>query len=44
MTTSKLRFVTGEENVIERKKNLRAYMKEKRGENENRDLKERLMI
>lgn len=44
MTTSKLRFVTGEENVIERKKNLRAYMKEKRGENENRDLKEGLMV
>ncbi|MBQ7879290.1 MAG: 5-formyltetrahydrofolate cyclo-ligase [Clostridia bacterium] len=44
MTTNRLRFVTGEESIAERKKNLRAYMKEKRGENENRDGKELQML
>lgn len=44
MTTNKLRFVTGEEDIAVRKKNLRAYMKEKRGENENRDGKEAQML
>lgn len=44
MTTNRLRFVTGEEDIAMRKKNLRAYMKEKRGENENRDGKETQML
>jgi 5-formyltetrahydrofolate cyclo-ligase len=44
MTTNRLRFVTGEEDIAMRKKNLRAYMKEKRGENENRDGKEMQML
>ena len=44
MTTNRLRFVTGEEDIAKRKKNLRAYMKEKRGENENRDGKETQML
>lgn len=45
MTTNKLRFV--EENggsVFERKARLRAYMKSRRGDNENRDVKEELLI
>ena len=47
MITTKLRFVDEEEQdkspkgIRERKKNLRAYMKERRGQNENRDVKER---
>ena len=45
MTTSKLEFVelATTENVAERKKNLRTYMKERRGDNENRDVKEMLL-
>ncbi|MBQ8395094.1 MAG: 5-formyltetrahydrofolate cyclo-ligase [Clostridia bacterium] len=45
MTTTKLRFVDdGEkESVTERKQRLRAYMKERRGDNENRDVKEALL-
>ena len=48
--TNKIRFVEDEEsvftaeNVQERKKKLRAYMKERRGQNENRDVKEKLLI
>ncbi len=45
MTRTKLRFVEkGDTDIAERKKRLRAYMKERRGENENRDMKERLLI
>lgn len=46
MTGTKLQFVTETEtlSVHERKKRLRAYMKEQRGQNENRDLKERALI
>lgn len=46
MTGTKLQFVTETEtlSVQERKKRLRAYMKERRGQNENRDLKERALI
>lgn len=45
MTTTELRFVEDgeEESAVERKKRLRAYMKERRGENENRDVKEGLL-
>lgn len=44
MITNKLRFVeTESESVEESKKRLRAYMKERRGENENRDVKELLL-
>lgn len=45
MTTNNLRFVEREEKtctkeeILVRKKKLRAYMKERRGENENRDMK-----
>ena len=39
-----LRFVKDEEtDIVERKKRLRAYMKNRRAENENRDLKEELL-
>ena len=45
---NKIRFVEqtilDAEDVFERKKNLRAYMKERRGQNENRDIKEKLLI
>ena len=45
MTTNKLRFVeTDTKSVEQRKKELRAYMKARRGENENRDVKETLLI
>lgn len=49
MITNKLRFVEtdakqDEEEITQRKKSLRAYMKERRGENENRDVKEVLLI
>ena len=49
MTTNKLRFVEtaparSKEEIVERKKSLRGYMKERRGENENRDVKESLLI
>ncbi len=46
MIGTKLQFVTEAEtlSVQERKKRLRAYMKERRGQNENRDLKERSLI
>lgn len=48
MTTTKLRFVdtTAESNQLtqaEKKRRLRTYMKDRRGENENRDVKERLL-
>ena len=45
MITNKLRFVeTDEKETIERKKaKLRQYAKERRGENENRDVKEKLL-
>ena len=44
MTRTKLRFVeNGDTDIAARKKHLRAYMKERRGENENRDMKERLL-
>ena len=45
MTTTTLRFVQtdGCEDPIIAKKRLRAYMKGRRGENENRDVKERLL-
>ena len=39
-----LRFVKDEEtDIVERKKRLRVYMKNRRAENENRDLKEELL-
>ena len=49
MTMNKIRFVeealdVSAEGICLRKKRLRAYMKERRGENENRDVKERLLI
>lgn len=45
MTTNKLRFVESEaETVAQRKTRLRAYMKSRRGDNENRDVKEELLI
>ncbi len=50
MITTKLRFVNEEkldespEGIRKRKQNLRAYMKERRGQNENRDVKEKLLI
>lgn len=50
MITTKLRFVDEEERdlspegIRKRKENLRAYMKERRGQNENRDVKEKLLI
>ena len=48
MTTNNLRFVETEpqsaEDVRESKKRLRAYMKARRGENENRDVKESLLL
>lgn len=46
MTTTKLEFVESAkaESVAERKKSLRSYMKERRGDNENRDVKELLLI
>ena len=48
MITNKLRFVEKEEKATAeeirlRKKNLRSYMKERRGENENRDVKGELL-
>lgn len=49
ITNNKLRFVEKEENSLsqeeirDRKKKLRAYMKERRGENENRDVKAPLL-
>ena len=45
MNTNRLRFVQSEtKSVEERKKRLRAYMKERRGDNENRDVKEALLV
>ena len=49
MITNKLRFVETDpkrdaQDITERKKSLRAYMKERRGENENRDVKEQLLV
>lgn len=46
MITNRLQFVETEnsESVEEAKKRLRAYMKERRGENENRDVKEYLLV
>ncbi len=46
MIGTKLQFVTEGESlsVRERKERLRAYMKERRGQNENRDLKEHALI
>ena len=46
MTGTKLQFVTETEplSVQERKRRLRTYMKERRGQNENRDLKERALL
>lgn len=49
MTTNKLRFVETElpqtaEGLAEAKKRLRASMKERRGDNENRDVKEILLV
>lgn len=45
MTRTKLTFVeSGETDITERKKQLRSHMKERRGENENRDMKEGLLI
>lgn len=49
MTTNNLRFVENEQpqseqDVRESKKRLRAYMKARRGENENRDVKESLLL
>ena len=44
MHTTKLRFVeTGDVSLPERKDNLRAYMKKRRADNENRDVKENLL-
>ena len=44
MNTTKLRFVETEEKpLVERKKALRAYMKTRRADNENRDVKEALL-
>ena len=46
MITNRLHFVQedGACSMRERKKQLRTYMKEKRGENENRDVKERNLL
>ena len=45
MITNKLRFVeTQPQSLAERKRALRAYMKARRGENENRDIKENRLI
>ena len=49
MTTNRLRFVETDppqnaEELIESKKRLRSYMKARRGENENRDVKECLLV
>ena len=46
MNKTGLRFLTGTDGktIEEQKASLRAYMKERRGNNENRDLKERLLI
>ena len=45
MNTNRLRFAQSEtKSVEERKKRLRAYMKERRGDNENRDMKETLLV
>ncbi len=46
MKTNNLRFVEEDRNlsVSQRKKNLRFRMKERRGENENRDIKETLLV
>ena len=45
MITSKFKIVGKEETDLrERKKRLRAYMKKRRADNENRDMKERLLI
>lgn len=45
MTTNKLRFVEAADDVAAagKKDRLRAYMRERRGENENRDVKEVLL-
>ena len=44
MTTNRLRFIENEVETVEiRKKRLRAYMKSRRGDNENRDVKEDLL-
>lgn len=44
MNTTKLRFVEGEEKTLaERKSSLRAYMKTRRADNANRDVKEVLL-
>ena len=44
MTTNRLRFIENEVGTVEiRKKRLRAYMKSRRGDNENRDVKEELL-
>ncbi len=44
MNTTKLRFVEGEAlTLTERKEGLRAYMKSRRADNENRDVKEELL-
>lgn len=44
MTTNRLRFIENEVETVEiRKKRLRAYMKSRRGDNENRDVKEELL-
>ena len=45
MNTNRFTFVTGEEkSTVERKKELRRYMKQRRANNENRDIKEENMI
>lgn len=49
MTTNRLRFLETEtpktaEELVGTKKRLRSYMKERRGENENRDVKENLLV
>ena len=45
MTNGKLRFVERQEtDVWQRKKDLRSYMKRRRSDNENRDVKETLLI
>lgn len=46
MNNTSLRFLDGldQKTVEERKNALRSYMKERRGNNENRDVKERLLI
>ena len=45
MYTNNFKIVVGEkENVAERKKQLRAYMKRRRGDNANRDVKEDRLV